>query len=355
MEEPRRKVPQFDWIELRGFARSVVEVEWLLVALSLVYVYFADFGDTGPELYIGCVVVFAASILLLRYTPMASRLPRALIALEIGLMMLFVTIVSWQTGGAESPLVNLYLLPLVASALIFGRLITVWLFMALAICLAALLAASRASYAIGGAEIARLFALLAPMTLVVILTTLLAENIRRTRDQLRHISDRDRLTEQFNMQAFSRRLREEHEHATRTGAPYSVVMIDVDDLKRINQQFGHEAGNRAILLVARTIRACTRLEDTLARFGGDQFVLLLPGIDRTVAESVMQRIRNSIFAATLSVGNTMTRLSVSLGAAAFPEDGAEHGDVIRAADRAMYHEKAERARIEASKLPSAFR
>lgn len=347
-----RDLSDLDWVELRGFARSVVEVEWLLVALALVYAYFAEFQAAGPDLYIVFVAGFATSILLLRYTPIARRLPRLLIALELALMTLFVTLVSWQTGGIQSPLINLYLLPLITSALVFGRYSTVWLFVLLVGCLFVLMTVSRG--APSGEDFAGLITLLAPMALVAVLTMLLAENIRATKDRIRDLSERDPLTGQYNLRAFSARLADEHERARQEGGRYAVVVIDVDNLKQINEEFGHEAGNRAILLVVKAILRCSGRADTLGRLGGDELVLLAPGIDRPTAMKMMLRIRNSIHATTFSVGRTMIRIGVSVGAVVFPEDGDDYRQLLALADRAMVRERSERDRLEAAKRPSGY-
>lgn len=352
MRGGRRDLSDLDWLELRGFARSVVEVEWLLVALALVYAYFADFPGGGPYLYIAFVAAFAASILLLRYTPFSRRMPRVLIGLELGLMTLFVTLVSWQTGGIHSPLINLYLLPLVTSALVFGRATTVWLFVLLVGCLFVLLALGRGAG--GGGELAGLVTLLAPMALVAILTMLLADNLRASRDRIRDLSERDTLTGQYNMRAFTGRLREEHERARREDGHYAVLIADVDNLKSINEEYGHETGNRAIRLVVKAILRCTRRGDVLARRGGDELVLLAPRADRATAERLMLRIRNSIHATTFSAGRSMIRISVSLGAAVWPEDSEDYRDLVNLADRSMLRERAERERLEASKRPAGY-
>jgi len=350
-----RELPDLDWAELRGFARSVVEVEWLLVALALVYVYFADFPDGGPGspgLYVAFVTGFAASILVLRYTPALRGTPRLLIGVELALMTLFVTLVSWQTGGVHSPLINLYLLPLVTSALVFGRLTTLWLFVFLVACLFTLMTVSRG--APDREDFAALFTLLAPMALVAVLTMLLAGNIRAGRARIRDLSERDALTGQLNMHAFTRRLGEEHERASHEGGRYALVVVDVDNLKKINEEFGHETGNRAIRLVVKAIQRCTRRADTIARLGGDELILLLPGTDRATAERIMLRIRNSVHATTFSVGRSMIRISASLGAAVYPEDSEDHRQLPTLAERAMYRERAERERLEAAKRPSGY-
>lgn len=352
MNQKARDLPDLDWVELRGFARSVVEVEWLLVALALVYVYFGDFPDGSPELYVAFVTGFAASILVLRYTPALRGTPRLLIGVELALMTLFVTLLGWQTGGIHSPLINLYLLPLVTSALVFGRLTTLWLFLLLVACLFVLVTVS------GGTpdreSFAALFVLLSPMALVAVLTMLLAGNIRAGRARIRDLSERDALTGQLNMHAFTRRLREEHERASHEGGRYAVVVIDVDNLRKINEEFGHETGNEAIRLVVKAIQRCTRGADTLARLGGDELMLLLPGIDRATVERVMLRIRNSVHATTFSVGRTMIRVSASLGAALYPDDAADYRELPVLAERAMHRERAERERLEAAKRPSGY-
>ncbi|MEJ2602736.1 MAG: GGDEF domain-containing protein [Gammaproteobacteria bacterium] len=352
MTGENRDLPDLEWAELRGFARSVVEVEWLLVALALVYAWFADFAAGGPVLYIAFVAAFAASILLLRYTPMARRLPRVLIGLELGLMTLFVTAVSWQTGGIDSPLINLYLLPLVTSALVFGRYTTVWLFVALIACLFVLMAVSRGEAE--GREFAALFTRLAPMALVTVLTMLLAENIRVSRERIRRLSEQDPLTEQFNLRAFSRRLEEVHRRAGEAGEHYALIVVDVDELRQINEAFGHEAGNRALLLVVKAVRRCARRVDILARLGGDEFILLAPGLDRSQAGKLMLRIRNSVHATTFSVGRRIIRVGASLGAAIYPEDGDDPWELVGLADRNLVRERADRQRLEAAKRPSGY-
>ena len=352
MTGDRHELPDLDWAELRGFARSVVEVEWLLVALALVYAWFADFATGGPVLYVAFIAAFAASILVLRYTPMARRLPRVLIGLELGLMTLFVTVMSWQTGGMDSPLINLYLLPLVTSALVFGRNTTVWLFVALIACVFVLMTVSRGEA--HGQQFAALFTRLAPMALVTVLTMLLADNIRVTRERIRHLGEQDPLTEQLNLRAFSQRLDEVHRAARETGDRYALIVIDVDHLRRINEEFGHETGNRAILLVVKAIRRCARRSDVLARLGGDEFILLTPGLDRRQADKLMLRIRNSIHATTLSVGRQMIRVGASLGAATYPDDGDDPWELVGLADRNLVRERADRERVEAGKRPSGY-
>jgi diguanylate cyclase (GGDEF)-like protein len=116
-------------------------------------------------------------------------------------------------------------------------------------------------------------------------------------------------------------------------------MVDVEHLKAINDAHGHEAGNRAVKLVAEALQRLTRSADIVARLGGDEFVVLLTAADKAVAEEVAQRVRNVVFATTLEVEGTIARLKVNVGAATYPDNGDSLQAVMTAADRLMYKDK----------------
>jgi diguanylate cyclase (GGDEF)-like protein len=181
--------------------------------------------------------------------------------------------------------------------------------------------------------------LLAPFVLVAFSTTLLVENINTAKSRIRALSDRDELTSLYNMRAFARLAEQEHDAASRSDRHYSILMIDVEHLKTINDTYGHEAGSRAVNLVAEALLRLTRSTDVVARYGGDEFIVLLGGADKAVAEEVAQRVRNVVFATTLEVGVKMVRIKVNVGAASFPESGNNLQTVMAAADRAMYKDK----------------
>jgi diguanylate cyclase (GGDEF)-like protein len=141
------------------------------------------------------------------------------------------------------------------------------------------------------------------------------------------------------MRAFARFAEHEHDAASRGGRPYAILMIDIEHLKTINDTYGHEAGSRAVTLVAEALLRLTRSTDVVARYGGDEFIVLLSGADKAVGEEVAQRVRNVVFATTLEVDVKMVRVKVNVGAAAFPESGANLQAVMAAADRAMYKDK----------------
>jgi diguanylate cyclase (GGDEF)-like protein len=238
-----------------------------------------------------------------------------------------------------SPLINLYLLPIVTAALALGKRATALVVVLVFVCYPLL------EVLTGGVErltpdfAVTAVGVLAPFLLVAFCTTLLVENINTAKQRIRALSDRDELTAIYNMRAFTRLAEQEHEIASRTERPYSVLMVDIEHLKALNDTYGHEAGNRAVKLVAEALQRLTRSTDAVARFGGDEFIVLLVSADKAAADEVAQRVRNVVFATTLEVDVKMVRLKVNVGAASFPESGNSLQAVMTAADRMMYKDK----------------
>ncbi len=324
--------------QLRGFARSISEVEWLLLILVVLYLFVTrpDLAQAVPV--IGSLVGFALFVLTFRYTAVLARSQRLKIALEIFAMLAFLTAILSFAGGARSPLVNLYLLPVIAAALTLGKLATTAVVFLVAGCYL-LLALVGEPGALGPALAAEAAGVLAPFVLVAFSTSLLAENIHLAKARIKALSDRDELTGLYNMRAFRRLAEREHDRASRSGARFGLLMVDIEHLKAINDTYGHEAGNRAVRLVGDALQRLTRTTDVVARFGGDEFVVLLADADRAAATEVAQRIRNVVFSTTLEVDVKMVRVKASVGVASFPEDGNSLAAIMAAADRALYKDK----------------
>jgi diguanylate cyclase (GGDEF)-like protein len=146
----------------------------------------------------------------------------------------------------------------------------------------------------------------------------------------------DSLTGLLNRRGFDERLHEEIARAQRTGRPLSIVLIDCDDLKRINDERGHEHGDAALQGMSRMLRESKRLSDIAGRLGGDEFGLILPDSDAASATVVAERLRATIHA--LADEGMPT---ASFGIATFPEDGVTNAALMRTADRALYRAKHE--------------
>jgi diguanylate cyclase (GGDEF)-like protein len=113
----------------------------------------------------------------------------------------------------------------------------------------------------------------------------------------------------------------------------------MDDLKQLNDAHGHQAGNRAIAAVASAIQRAIRTTDMAARSGGDEFIVFLPEASPEVSETVAKRIRNNVYRSLFPVGERLQRMTVSVGAASYPRDGAEQDAIVAAASLRMRRER----------------
>jgi diguanylate cyclase (GGDEF)-like protein len=164
--------------------------------------------------------------------------------------------------------------------------------------------------------------------------------VRRTR-RLQWLSARDRLTGLLNRSMFDDLLLDEASRARRTARPLSVVMIDIDHFKIINDTYGHLVGDDVIRLVADTIRRVVRQRETVARYGGDEFVLLFPETPPAIAIARAEAIRAAVAETPVFQGGAAPtqHLTVSIGVASLPADGLEGDEVLAQADARLLEAK----------------
>jgi diguanylate cyclase (GGDEF)-like protein/putative nucleotidyltransferase with HDIG domain len=177
---------------------------------------------------------------------------------------------------------------------------------------------------------------------------------------------KDSLTGLANPRALQFQVARELARARRTSTSFSVILLDLDDFKIINDQYGHLAGNRALQEVARVLRQTTRPYDTCIRYGGDEFVVLLPSCGAAEAEEQRRRLQETVASISLQADDGRDiALRVSAGASVFPEDGETYERLLARADRRMYRNKAEskttvsmrigaRAHAEVARVPYSF-
>jgi diguanylate cyclase (GGDEF)-like protein len=127
--------------------------------------------------------------------------------------------------------------------------------------------------------------------------------------------------------------------------PRAFIMIDVDGFKAVNDGYGHPTGDAALASVAGVIRAHVREGDFCARYGGDEFVVVLPGCDRAAGETRGAELQHAVDALQLPSPEGTLRLGISVGVSAFPADGDTMPSLIAVADRRMYLDKAGRRRV----------
>ena len=165
---------------------------------------------------------------------------------------------------------------------------------------------------------------------------------RRQEEQARLLAVRDPLTGLANYRLLIERMGDEIKRYGRTGKPFSVVLLDLDGLKRINDAHGHLVGSLAICRVAEVLHLSCRETDTAARYGGDEFALVLPESSSEAAARVAERISQR-----LAGDVEEPRLSVSMGVAEYPRDGSTIEHVLSVADQALYDRKRARTALPA--------
>ena len=157
---------------------------------------------------------------------------------------------------------------------------------------------------------------------------------RASEDHLRHLAATDALTGLANYRRLSETLESEIKRSERTARNFAVLIFDLNGMKRINDIHGHLAGNRALCRLADIFRFSCRSIDTAARYGGDEFAMILPETGAREAEAVGRRICER-----LSNDQEQPLLSVSVGVAVYPDDGITIETLFQAADRALYKMK----------------
>jgi diguanylate cyclase (GGDEF)-like protein len=168
--------------------------------------------------------------------------------------------------------------------------------------------------------------------------------------QLRDAAETDSVTGVYSHRHLQDRLRQETARAARARTPLSLLMVDLDDFKGVNDMHGHQAGDRVLRAIAGGLRDAVRGGDVVARYGGDEFVVLMPDTDAAAAAVVAERARSAVAGlAHVMADGSQVHVSCSVGLAMYPADGKSSRDLLRRADAAMYEEK--RARTATAETP----
>ena len=150
----------------------------------------------------------------------------------------------------------------------------------------------------------------------------------------------DELTGAYNYRFFVRKLEEEKKRALRYDLPLSLIMVDIDWFKKVNDSYGHEVGNVVIRELARVIQRCIRDVDVLIRYGGEEFVVILPQTPLVEASTIGERIRSQVEEMIVDTGRVgKLKITVSVGVTSYPENGKSHEELVTVVDQALYRAK----------------
>ena len=176
------------------------------------------------------------------------------------------------------------------------------------------------------------------VTLVLYSTCFLIYRINRSSEVLRRLATTDPLTGTFNRRHFMELMAREQRRADRYNTTYSVLMIDIDHFKRVNDTYGHQVGDHAIQAMAEACKNTTRPTDIVARYGGEEFIVTLTHTDRVGALKVAERLREAVAEIALPTEQGALSFTISIGLSTYVKRSAVE-QIIGRADQALYKAK----------------
>jgi len=315
--------------------RVIRVVSW---AFLMAVAVFAAASGVWPESLAAIVILIAITgeaLLILQDVLPRTPLKRAKGPLQALLALVFASSLVALTGGLESPFTFTFPLIVGAGALLVAPRVAF-----------ALAVLATAAYLAAGLvvdptpEIGSLVTMAVNLTGVYLLAYIgasVGREQRRARDAAIRLSTVDALTGLYNRSYFFTALEREIARGDRSGRAFCLVMLDLDDLKAVNDRFGHIAGDQVLRGVADIVRGGVRKIDTPARYGGDEFVALLPETDPTGGWVVAEKIRQTV--SEQGLPGVDPGPTVSVGVVSYPADGRSADALLVSADRAMYASK----------------
>lgn len=324
----------------RNGARALLGLELATITIGVLQFAFAPDDVERPLLAAVALVIFASASVLLWIWSSARASSTTQGLTHVALSLIAVSSIAWLSGPAANWMIAMYGLPIAAASVAFARW---WLTLVVAVVAAGCayllivwttgLTLPRTDFAI------RLLAQLLPSAVVAVILAIEIDRGQRAARQIRDLATTDALTGVLNIRAFESALQQAHGYAERRGASYSILMIDVDNLSQINESAGHEAGSLVLNAVAAAIVRSVRRSDVVARFGGDEFIVLCTNATPETAAAIAQRIRNNVYASTVSAGHRLIRANVSVGVVNYPEDRLHPKDLLMLASHRMQQDR----------------
>ncbi len=325
--------------EAMGFSRVLASIEWLLALLVILYLNIPGALVQNQTAIIVGLILLGVCIVFFHYIWPASSSMRWALLVEISILTAFITFVLWHTGKIQSPLMSLYFLVIIICALALDARLTLIKVAVISGCCFLLACNEETIGSFSFSANIGFVMLFVCFWLVAYLATMLSRQTDLSKKHIQHLSETDYLTGLYNMRSFVTLARREHKRASRQGYPFAILMLDADNLKGVNDTYGHESGSNMIKHLAKDIRANLRSSDIAARFGGDEFLVLLTEADAVHSFTAAERIRKTIEASPLNVAGGTVSITVSIGIACYPGHGDSVEEMINRADNAMYGSK----------------
>ena len=340
---------------IRTYDRVVRIASWVfLLAVTTIVGVTGLWPDSQTAIFL-LLALGGVFVLVIHDLLPATALGPAKFVLEGSVAITVATVLVALTGGATSPFFFVYPLIVGGAALVVSPPVTLGLAITAAIgyLLAVMLGSPRDALT-NSITVATVGINLTAMVLLAYIAMVIAREQRSTRDAAIRLSTIDPLTSLFNRGFFFAALEREIARSARSGRGFCLLMMDLDELKAINDRLGHFHGDRVLAAVGQVVSDGVRRIDTAARYGGDEFVVLLPETDPTGAFVLAEKIRIGVNDLDLNLPEEAVRPSLSVGVVSFPDDGQTADELMISADRAMYTSKrAGKNRVTGVNVPDA--
>jgi diguanylate cyclase (GGDEF)-like protein len=315
----------------------IVSYAFLATAAAVVAVS-GLYPRAGPAIY-AVLGISGLLVLLVHDVLPSSALGPGKLVLEGSGAIALVTILIALTGGADSPFFLGYYLIVAGAALVVRGPATFAVSAGISVVYLVAILALPGFGSLAFEQVMRVLFNVVSLWLLAYLASVVAREQERSRDAAVRMSLVDPLTKLGNRNYLRAAMDREIQRYDRTQRRFCLLMIDMDDLKPINDTFGHHYGDRMLRTVGELIQSGIRTIDAAARFGGDEFVVLLPETDPTGGFVVAEKLRDSISKARLDANGRPVQSTVSIGVVAYPDDGENAEQLLMAADATMYESK----------------
>lgn len=305
--------------------------EWIVVAV-IVGAAFAVQPELRENLvFLAAAAVYLFSVLLLARMrwPIRNEEQRLLVGFMLSLLGMAAVI--WYARPLLNGMFVTFTFSTTAAWLLLPRNKAVWV-MTLACVSSAAVMLSGGIDALNGIYAASLCAICA---LTARLAAVAVRRAAAAEASVAAASGRDELTGMPGRHAFLRHAELLHARATVDKSAYAIEIVDIENLRAINDTYGYAAGDRAIVVVAQALERLRTPEERLARFEGDKFVVLVPRLDGSRADELARRIRSVVFSTTIDVDTEVVRIKANVGVAKYPLAGVTVNALISAAERDM--------------------
>ena len=328
-----------DGVPTETYDRVVRIVSWIfLLATTVVVAATGLWPATEPAILV--LLAFSGLFIVVVHDLLPpDTLGPAKFVVEGSVAITVATLLVALTGGVASPFFFAFPLIVGGAALVVSPPITVGLAAAAAIGYVLAVVAGSAAGSLGPSAAAVVGINLTALILLSYVAMVIARAQRRTRDAAIRLSTVDSLTGLFNRSFFFAAMDREIARSARSGRGFCLLMMDLDELKSINDRLGHFYGDRVLRGVGEVITGGVRQIDTAARYGGDEFVVLLPETDPTGGFVLAEKIRLGVNAMPVDLPGADHRPSLSIGVVSYPGDGRTADELLISADGAMYSSK----------------